>query len=301
MNNFYPIDCVMLRMFRKLFALILAGNMLMLAPNFEPLYGTAGWIDVALLRIPQSFPVLGIQNAIHYLQCAGLSASHAAWFIITGYIALCFCLAFNYFWRTSAVLLLILDVSIFNINEAFSYGADAIRASLLFYLIFLPQQPGFYLWLYIRVVQTHLCMIYFFSGLVKAMGDSWWNGEAIWKAANLPYFHFNTGWHLDLLANQPWLAVVIGWFIILLEQFYPIAMCGKRIRTLWLGAICVMHAVIAYFMGLWHFSMLMISWNVGAFWLGSMILQKYYLKINLKLNPSRWWRGQDAQTQKPVA
>lgn len=292
MKDFRPVDRAFFQVLRKVFAFVFASNLLILMPDFELVYGSEGWIDVDLLRMTQQFPALGIQSLIKGLQSIGFTASQSTWFIIGFYLILCGGLAFTPYWRACVVLLLLLDVSIFSINQSYSYGADTIRASLLFYLALTPRCPGFYLWLYMRVVQIHLCLIYFFGGLLKAMGGTWWNGEAVWKAANLPYFQAHGSWHLELLANKPWLAIILGWLVVLLEQFYSLAVYSGRLRVTWITITCLMHAFIAYFMGLWHFSMLMISWNIAAFIIGPMILEKYYPKNQFMFNASR--RAKDA-------
>ena len=47
-----------------------------------------------------------------------------------------------------------------------------------------------------------MCVIYFFAGVSKLQGPSWWDGEAMWRAfANLEYQSLDMTW----LAWHPWL------------------------------------------------------------------------------------------------
>src|SRR5947208_1545564 len=40
----------------------------------------------------------------------------------------------------------------------------------------------------IRLINIHMCVIYFSAGISKLKGDSWWDGTAMWRAfANLEY------------------------------------------------------------------------------------------------------------------
>ncbi len=40
-----------------------------------------------------------------------------------------------------------------------------------------------------RVLQLHLCLIYFFSGLTKCLGSGWWDGSNMWRALIRPPFN----------------------------------------------------------------------------------------------------------------
>ena len=297
MRNFDPTDIKFFKLLRKMLAIILASTLLSLLNDFNKLYSPNGWIDPQLPQMQQSFASLGIQSWMEWTHTlADISYLHLHWLVIAIYLGLCLCMAVDYCGRAAALLLLMLDISIFSINTQYSYGADTIRTSILFYLVFIPNRPNYYMWVYIRVVQVHLCIIYFFGGLEKALGYNWWNGEAIWKAVNLPYFQQGYSWHITLLQQQPWLAVLAGWLIILLELFYPLAVYIDRLRFIWLAAIAVMHTGIALLMGLWNFSLLMLTWNVGAFFIGWLAIEAYYPKSPM-FNLSRPWRATDAPAQ----
>ena len=54
----------------------------------------------------------------------------------------------------------------------------------------------------LRLINVHMCVIYFFAGISKLQGESWWTGEAIWRAmANLEYQTIDMTW----MAWHPWL------------------------------------------------------------------------------------------------
>ena len=53
----------------------------------------------------------------------------------------------------------------------------------------------------LRLIQVHMCIIYFFAGISKLQGAPWWNGEAMWLAfGNLEYQSADMTW----LAWHPW-------------------------------------------------------------------------------------------------
>ena len=46
-----------------------------------------------------------------------------------------------------------------------------------------------------RLINVHMCIIYFFAGIAKLRGDSWWDGTAMWRAfANLEYQSSDMTW-----------------------------------------------------------------------------------------------------------
>jgi len=114
-------------------------------------------------------------------------------------------------------------------------------------------------------LQLHLCVVYFFAGSLKAMGSTWYNGEAVWKAYQLPTF---SGWgHADMtwLGQYTLFWAVLGWAVVLVETAYPICMWITRVRPYWLLAVIGMHTGIAVVMGLYEFSAMMILLNSCAF------------------------------------
>lgn len=81
----------------------------------------------------------------------------------------------------------------------------------------------------LRVLQLHLCIVYFASGTEKASGRQWWNGEALWRAVmreDLGHFDF------AFLASVPWLAKIACWGTLLIEVGYPFFVAwGERVRS----------------------------------------------------------------------
>ncbi|QNL47906.1 hypothetical protein H8S90_13870 [Olivibacter sp. SDN3] len=298
MNNFFINDGRLFRSLRITLACVLALPILYIIPDFNNLYGPAGWVNVKLLSMQQSFPGYAIHHLIGWIS-AKFPISHQAscMLLIWVYCGLCILLALGYAMRLASLALLTLHLSIFVVMKPYSYGADHISTSLLFYLVLLPKRADFYCWLYIQTVRIHLCIVYFFGGLVKSLGNNWWNGEALWKALNLPYFNQYFQWDFDWLTGYPSLLLIGGVTVIVLELLYPFAMFNSYLRKPWLGAVILMHLIIAIVLNLLVFSLFMIVWNVAAFVVGNHILRKYYQKNSLNFKPSRWWRAKGAPVQ----
>src|SRR6266852_3288797 len=98
-----------------------------------------------------------------------------------------------------------------------------------------------------RVLQLHLCLVYFFGGLTKSLGNGWWDGSNVWRALIRPPFNVIDP---DTLVKWKYLFPVAGIFICVLEIGYPFFIWNNKTRKIWLICICAMHAGIGLTMGL---------------------------------------------------
>jgi len=113
-----------------------------------------------------------------------------------------------------------------------------------------------------RVLQLHLCIIYFLSGLTKCLGSGWWDGSNVWRALIRPPFNVIDA---EILVRWKYLFPMAGILICLLEFGYPFFIWSSRTRKIWLFGVCGMHIVIGVTMGMYLFSLVMIVLNVAAF------------------------------------
>jgi hypothetical protein len=179
--------------------------------------------------------------------------------------------------RFSAILAWFLHLCAAKSGGFVSYGVDNFMTIGLFYLMLSPlpdrysldsrlrkarpndpQLFGFWR----RVLQLHLCLIYFFSGLTKCLGSGWWDGSNIWRALIRPPFNIIDP---EILVRWNYLFPVAGIFICLLEIGYPFLIWNDKTRKIWLICICAMHAGIGLAMGMYLFALVMIILNVAAF------------------------------------
>src|SRR5262249_21485083 len=112
------------------------------------------------------------------------------------------------------------------------------------------------------LLQVHLCLVYFFSGLTKSFGSGWWNGENIWYALTLPSYAV---WPVSSMAKLAPILPVIGICVVALELSYPFLIWPRKSRYLVLTAICGLHAAIGLTMGMWLFALVMLILNLAAF------------------------------------
>ena len=158
-----------------------------------------------------------------------------------------------------------------------AYGADNFMTTALFYLMLspLPDRYSFDHWViktkpnnpqalgfWRRVLQVHLCFVYFIGGLAKFLGNGWWDGSNLWRSLIRPPFNLVSP---DLLVHFKYVLPLLGISICLLEVSYPVFIWLKATHRIWLGCILAMHAAIGLMMGLYFFALVMIIMNVAAF------------------------------------
>jgi Vitamin K-dependent gamma-carboxylase len=158
-----------------------------------------------------------------------------------------------------------------------SYGMDNFMTIGLFYLMLSPLPDRYSLdWQWRkcqprdrqllgfcrRVLQIHLCLIYFVSGLTKCLGSGWWDGSNVWRALIRPPFNVIDP---EILARWKYLFPVAGVFIWLLEIGYSFFIWNDKTRRIWLICICGMHFAIGVTMGMYLFALIMIILNIAAF------------------------------------
>ena len=181
------------------------------------------------------------------------------------------------FSRASAILAWFIHLCATSSGSLVSYGVDSFMTIGLFYLILAPLPDSCALerrWrgapkhseellgFWRRVLQVHLCFIYFFGGLAKALGSGWWNGTSLWRALTRPPFNLIPA---ETLVTWKYIFPIAGIVVVLLETAYPIAIWYRRTRLPWLICIVGMHAAIGLAMGMYLFALIMIVLNAAAF------------------------------------
>ncbi len=203
-----------------------------------------------------------------FLDSNGLTGIFYKLSVPTYIIALLF-LLFGLFTRYAAGIALILQLIIFRSFAPFNYGYDFFLTMSLFYCLVFPvgryfsvdakifKRPLEVNFNYRRVIQIHLAIAYFFSGIAKGLDIGWWNGNSVWKAiasVDNSFYSF-----------YPLLLTIVGIGTVLLEFLYPFLVYKKMTRKYTIAAVILMHTSIAVMMDLYAFSAMMIVWNVAAF------------------------------------
>jgi hypothetical protein len=207
----------------------------------------------------------------------GLSEATVLWVVWSALLAAGLCLVVGIFCRSAAIAAWFIHLSAIKSSALLSYGVDNFTSIGLFYLMLSPLPDHLALdsrwrkWpaknaqlhsFWQRVLQLHLCVIYFFSGLTKLLGSGWWNGESLWRALTRPPFDMVPS---EVLIHGKYLFIPLGLGICLLETSYPIFIWPHRTRRIWLVGIIAMHGAIAVLMGLYLFGLIMAVLNIAAF------------------------------------
>ena len=232
-------------------------------------FGPASWLSPALVRATQQdqftfsfwwavpggwmWPVYGLSMAVLLLFTLGL------------------------FTRFTSLLSLIVVISFAHRVPQATFGLDQINAMLTLYLTIgasgqalsldrliarrrsgsasLLPGPGVRANLALRLINVHMCLIYFFAGISKLQGESWWTGEAMWRAfSNLEYQSIDMTW----LAWHPWLLNLMTHFCVLWEVFFCVLIWQPRLRPLMLAGAVVLHVGIGACLGMWTFGLIML-------------------------------------------
>ncbi len=195
--------------------------------------------------------------------------------------------------RPLFLLLLIIHWAFHRRNPYVLYGADMVLSYWLLYLSFtktnhyfsvipkalrkLPSKSDKVLnSVALRLLQIQLCIVYAYSGLEKAKGVTWWQGDAIWFAlANSQIVSFD----YSFMAYLPVLVVFATFTTLLWEIYFPFAVWIPALKRYVLLLGLVMHILIAVSMNLWGFSFLMLS--VYILFLKERDLQSFTSRIGI--------------------
>lgn len=253
-------------------AAVLLAQAVQIAPYFRPLYHHRGLLRGAL---KDAFGSGHLPHAGELLATPSESLVLGA--LACLYVASLIALLLGWRTRAAAIAAWLLHFTFMRLAPHTNYGADDFANIFLFYAMWAP--GGAFLSLdrragrasdvatpqtrlAIRVMQLHLCIAYLCSGLEKASGEQWWNGEAIWRSLVAQgYQLFDFTW----LAQHPALAIVSGWLVLVVEVGYALFVWPQRTRRLWVAAVAAMHAGIGVFMGLHVFAAVMIVLTVAMF------------------------------------
>ncbi|QDU40980.1 hypothetical protein Mal4_53430 [Maioricimonas rarisocia] len=107
----------------------------------------------------------------------------------------------------------------------------------------------------LRLIQVHMCVIYFFAGLTKLQGPAWWDGQALWMAfANLEYQTLDMTW----IAWYPLLANLLTHVSIAWELSFCVLIWKPLLRPLVLLGAVALHIGIGVCLGMWTFGLIML-------------------------------------------
>ncbi|MBI2825721.1 MAG: HTTM domain-containing protein [Planctomycetia bacterium] len=186
-------------------------------------------------------------------------------------------LTLGLFTRVVAALSFLAAVSYVNRVPGAQFGLDQINVILALYLMVGPSGDCYSLDrvraarrtggtpapvrdsvsanLAIRLIQVHMCVIYFFAGLSKLQGETWWRGDALWgSVANLEYQSLDLTW----LATWPLLVAILTHVTVFWELSFCTLVWVPKLRPLVIALAVPVHLGIAFAMGMITFGLVML-------------------------------------------
>ncbi len=278
---FGPIDLLPASVFRLCFGIGIFVFYAWRLRDFSFLFSDAGILPYAMSR--DIFPDF-VTSSIPW----GLLATPSLALPLYLFFLLClFALAVGWLPRLGVVLTFCLHLVFVNRNPIAVYGADQIASCLLFYLCFIrssaylrlgkrtresdPLTSDLLSTVGCRLIQVQLCIIYVYSGLAKAQGKSWWQGDALWNVLANGQL---TSIDFSFLQNFPTVLTVMTYLVVLWETYFPCLVWLRATRTPSLLLGVFLHTLIGITMGIPFFSLFMIS--TYLLWIEPSTLKKWF-------------------------
>ena len=149
-------------------------------------------------------------------------------------------------------------------------GGDNIARLVLIYLLFaLPAgasaPPGsLRVWFHnlaVIAIAAQLVTLYLTSGFLKAYGEKWHNGTALYYISQVEWFSLPG---MRAAFKDPYLTTLATYATVAYQIMFPVAMLS-RLKPAWIFVGVCFHAGIAVFMGLVTFSTVMVGLEVFLF------------------------------------
>ncbi len=280
---FKPADPAMLCLIR-----ICAGSMLLYthcvwAIDLLGFFGPHGRISPAFAQAFADPDHVGSSYAWSYL--FNIQSPALLWSCHVLAIIVLAMLTVGLFSRVTSILALLITISYVHRAPGAQFGLDQINVMLAMYLavgpcgayysvdrwlkkrratsdsqLFAEAEPSTSANIAIRLIQLHLCVIYFFAGLSKLMGISWWEGTALWRSlATYEYQSINMLW----LAGHPWLINLLTQVALVWEISYVFLIWSRSTRPIILALAVPVHLGIAMCMGMVTFGTVMLIANMA--------------------------------------
>lgn len=108
-----------------------------------------------------------------------------------------------------------------------------------------------------------VCIVYVTSAVYQIMGETWNNGTALYyisqvKTVAMPFLE-------SVVSQHIYLSVVICYSSVLLKIAFPFLIINKKTKWLAVLMVCLLHLGIAFGMGLYSFSIVMIAIELVIF------------------------------------
>lgn len=246
-------------------------------------FGPAGWLPPDLLQ--EQFLA---DHPFVWSYFFWIESPTVLWAVHIAALVVFAMLTVGLFSRTAAVLAFIAAVAYAQrITPGAYFGLDRVNCMLALYLMLGPcgarysvdrwlakrssgreapprVEPSVAANVAIRLIQIHMCIIYFFSGAAKLVGSpfggAWWDGTAVWWAVAIPeYQSLDMSW----LADWPFVVAAVTYITVFWELTYAALVWPRATRPIVLALAVCAHGGIALFLGMITFGLAMLIGNLA--------------------------------------
>lgn len=267
---FTPADPLPLAVVRIATGLLLAWSSLVWLSDVDAFFGAGGWLPPERVWRMNDQPwqwsgyfaapgpngirvIAGLTLAAAILLTLGLATPVAAVAALLGFISAANRAPLNTFGLDDTLGMLLIPLAIgpsgarLSLDRLLGAGGDDGERSVAATIA-------------LRLLQLHLCVVYFFSGCGKMLGASWWEGTALWgAAANVQYRTLDLTW----LARHPLVTNLLTLGTLFWEVSYPALVWPRLTRRLWIAMAVAVHLGIGLAMGMMEFGLAMIAANLA--------------------------------------
>jgi hypothetical protein len=266
---FTPADPTLLGVIRILTGLMLLYTHAVWGLVLRDFFGPAGWLNERLVR--------ALQEGGYTYSFWWLVPDRWTWTAYGLSMVVLGLFTVGLWTRVTSVLALLVTISFAHRAPQAMFGLDQINGMLALYLAIGPSgqalsvdrwratrrtgcrasrpAPSAGVNVAMRLINVHMCIIYFFAGISKLQGESWWTGEAMWRAfANLEYQSADMTW----LAWHPRLLNLATHVSVLWELSFCALIWLPRLRPPMLALAVLLHLGIGACLGMWTFGLIML-------------------------------------------
>src|SRR5262245_28726020 len=238
-------------------------------------FGPEGW------QTPEAIAALPNYSTFQWSWFYWINSPALLWTVHVAALVVFAFLTIGLWSRAMSILAFLATISYINRASHAQFGLDDTNAMLAMYLMVGPagaaysidrwlkrrrssaavtSQPSIGANIAIRLMQLHMCVIYFFSGIGKLRGDAWWNGGALQMAVlNQEYQSLDVTW----LVHYPLVVCLLTHITVLWEASYCVLVWPRLTRPFVLAIAVGVHLGIGAFLGMWTFGLAMIIGNMA--------------------------------------
>lgn len=260
---------------RKLLFGYVIFNFLQLIPVLQNLYGNSSLI------VTQHLTGFTLTTLVNLLSVDVIKNYYLVFFIIQLLFALVG--LFGFFPRVCTIIVFFTTINLQNRIYSTNSGGDNLLALMLFYLIFISGgkvKNNLTVWqfgnlkmnenvkkqitglrnmfdnIFIGLCKLQLIIIYLVSAIYKLQSPEWVSGSALQQVLLIDEFSLPA--LQQIVCSFPFVFKLLTWFTLLYQILFPFLIFVKRLKNYLLFTGIVFHLSIAFAMGLFNFSLVMI-------------------------------------------